>query len=102
MDMSTYQTEDPCVTLAADYVAKSLRNGLHTYIGKSSINAETIAKIEATANTILSSMVASGVIKSYELVNIEQDTDDPMCLVMNLRVGVLYPLKKIDINIVLD
>ena len=102
MDMSTYQTQDPCITMAADYVAKYLRQSLGVYIGKNSITPEVIAKVRATAETTLQTMVSDGIILSYTVVDIAQDTENPMCIVMNLRVGVLYPLKEIDINIVLE
>lgn len=101
MDMSSYYTQDPCVTRAVDYTAKTLRQYLLPYIGKSSIDPETIAKVRATADTKLQDMVSAGEILSYTIVSLEQDTDNPMCLVLNLRVGVLFPLKEIDVNIVL-
>lgn len=102
LDMSTDQTQDPCITMSTDYVAKYLRQTLGVYIGKSSITPETIAKVRATAETVLTTMVSRGIIASFTIVDIAQDTDNPKCLVMNLRVGVLYPLKEIDINIVLE
>ena len=102
MDMSTYQTQDPCITMAADYTAKSLRQVLGVYIGKSNVTPEVIAKVRASAETTLQGMVSSGIILSYTIVDIQQDTDNPMCLVLNLRIGVSYPLKEIDVNIILD
>ena len=102
MDMSTYQVQDPCVTMAADFTAKTLRRTLGVYIGKYNINPETISKVRATADTTLAGLVQDKVIKSYGIVSLEQDTDNPQCLVMHIKVGVLYPLKEIDINIVLD
>ena len=102
MDMTTYQVQDPCVTMAADFTAKTLRRQLGVYIGKYNIDPETISKVRATADTVLAGLVQDKVIKSYEIVSLMQDTDNPQCLVMQIRVGVLYPLKQIDINIILD
>lgn len=102
LDITTDQVEDPCITMAADYTAKYLRQRLGVYIGKYNIDPETISKVKAETDSALQTLVQSTIIKSGTLVSIEQDPDNLKSLVMVIRVGVLYPLKQINITIILD
>lgn len=102
MDRSSYQVDDPCITMAVDFFAKGLREELRPYIGKHSITPDTISKIRAATDVYISNQIEAGIILSGSITSLNQDASNPQRLMMGLRVGVMYPLKQIDVNIVLD
>ena len=102
MDVSTEQVSDPCVTRGLDYGSKYVRGQLHPYIGKYNINEELIAKAQASATTAFATLVQKKIWKSANITDIFQNENDLNNLIIAARVGVLYPLKTIDVNIFCD
>lgn len=102
MDVSDEQVSDPCVTRALDHGSKYVRGQLHPYIGKYNIEEELIAKAQASATTAFATLVQRNIFKSANITDIFQNEDDLNNLIIAARVGVLYPLKTIDVNIVCE
>lgn len=102
MDVSSEQVADPCITKALDYGSKYTRGQLHPYIGKYNINEDLIAKAQASATTAFATLVQKKIWKSANITDIFQNEEDLNNLIIAARVGVLYPLKTIDVNIFCD
>ena len=102
MDNSDQQVSDPCITRALDYGSKYVRRQLHPYIGKYNITTEVVAKVEAAATTAFDTLVKKKLYKSASVNDVFQNEDDDTNLIVNAQVGVAYPLKTIDVNIVCD
>ena len=102
LDRSTAQTEDPCITMAVDYYAKDLRNACAPYIGKYNIDTETIAKVRGTTESLNAEHIQKKNLKTVSITSLEQDPENLKSLIMVLRAGVLYPLKEINVTIVLE
>ena len=102
LDRSTAQVEDPCVTMAVDYYAKDLRNACAPYIGKYNIDTETISKVRATIDTTNATHIQKKNLKAVSIESLEQDPENLQSLIVGLKAGVLYPLKQINVNIVLE
>lgn len=102
LDRSTAQVEDPCVTMAVDYYAKDLRYACAPYIGKYNIDVETISKVRGTIETTNATHIQNKNLKAVSISSLEQDPDNLQSLIVELSAGVLYPLKQINVNIVLE
>lgn len=101
-DMSSAENREISILACKDYASKTIRNVCETYIGPYNITADTISRIRGSVSSKLADLQSEGYILEGELISLEQDVNNPDCLLISLRIKVPYPCNYIKITIVVD
>ena len=92
------EDEEISIIFIRDAVKGTLRTSLKGYIGGVQ-GPDTNALISARVGSIMSAMVAQGLVTTYKNVRVEQDKVDPRQINVYLRFAPAYPINYVFIDI---
>jgi len=99
-DMSAIETREMSITIAVDYCAKVMRIGLRPYIGKHNITDELLTQLRGIAESLLSALVDGFVVRrGSTLERLEQNTDRPDEIDLDISLVVFYPCNRINVTL---
>ena len=85
---------------AVDYSAKVMRIGLRPYIGKHNITDELLTQLRGIAESLLRALVDGFVVrKGSTLERLEQNTDRPDEVDLDISLVVFYPCNRINVTL---
>ncbi|MFA6132436.1 MAG: hypothetical protein WC869_00315 [Phycisphaerae bacterium] len=99
-DMSAIETREMSITVAVDYCAKVMRIGLRPYIGKHNITDELLTQLRGIAESLLKALVDGFVVRQGStLERLEQNTDRPDEVDLDISLVVFYPCNRINVTL---
>jgi hypothetical protein len=99
-DMTAIETRELSITISVDYSAKVLRIGLRPYIGKHNISDELLTQLRGITESLLKALVDGFVVaQGSTLDSLEQNTDRPDEVDVEISLVVFYPCNRINITL---
>ena len=99
-DTGTVEKREYSITKVVDYVAKFLRVGLRTYIGRFLITQDFLDTIGLVLQGQLSYLQEAGIITGFSVNTLKQDTSNPDTLLIDVTLEVPYPCNFLKIVLV--
>lgn len=100
-DMSTIEKRELSVLTAVDFVAKFIRTALRNFIGGFNITTNVRDAVSIALDGVKAFLLRQGVLGSMEVNAIRQSATEPDTLEIDCTLGVLYPLNKIRVTLVI-
>lgn len=99
-DLTSIETRELSITKVVDFVAKFMRAGLRTFIGRFNITQPFLDTLSTVVQGQLSFLTESGVIIGGDLNNIIQDTSAPDTVLIDVTLDVPYPCNYLRLTLV--
>lgn len=99
-DMSSIEKREFSILNALDFTAKFLRAGLRNFIGRFNITQNLQSSISTTLDGLGSFLTTQGVLRTFKVDRLVQDTSQPDVLLLDISVGVLYPCNEIKVTLI--
>ncbi len=99
-DMSTVEKRELSILTALDFTSKFIRTGLRNFIGRFNITTNIRDAISITLDGLGAFLLRQGVLGSFDVNAIRQSETEPDVLEIDVTLGVLYPLNKIRVTLV--
>lgn len=99
-NMQSIEERELSITVAVDYCAKVMRIGLRPYIGKHNITDELLTQLRGIAESLLRALVEGFVVRQGStLTRLEQNTDRPDEVDLDISLVVFYPCNRINVTL---
>lgn len=99
-NMASIEERELSITVAVDYCAKVMRLGLRPYIGKHNITDELLTQLRGIAESLLRALVEGFVVRQgSSLDRLEQRTDRPDEIDLDVSLIVFYPCNRINVTL---
>jgi hypothetical protein len=99
-NMASIEERELSITVAVDYCAKVMRIGLRPYIGKHNITDELLTQLRGIAESLLRALVEGFVVRQGStLERLEQNTDRPDEVDLDISLIVFYPCNRINVTL---
>jgi hypothetical protein len=100
-DMSSVETREDSITRVLDFVAKTVRSALRTFIGGVNITTSVQDAVNSTLDGLGRFLVKIGVLTSFTVNALRQSQSQPDTLEVDITCGVGYPLNTIRVTLVI-
>ncbi len=99
-DMSTIEKREDSIRRILDFVAKTVRASLRTFVGGYNITTTVQDAINSTLDGIGRLLVRLGVLTAFNVDAIRQSSTAPDTLEIDVTVGVPYPLNYLKVTLI--
>lgn len=99
-NMENVQSRENSIISIADYTGKMVRAALSQYIGKENITTEVLTRMEASANSVLDTLIQTGILIDGAVTEIGQHPDQADSVYCSIAILPPYPCNYINIDIV--
>jgi hypothetical protein len=100
-DMTSIETRELSITKIIDFCAKTMREGLRSFIGRFNITQNFLDSLGTVVQGQLGFLTESGIIIGGDLNNIVQDEDTPDTVLIDVTLDVPYPCNYIRLTLVI-
>jgi hypothetical protein len=100
-DVTSIETRTDSITKIVDFVAKFLRRGLKSFIGRFNITQGFLDSLGHVIAGLLGFLADSGVLIGSQLNNLVQDTGAPDTVLVDVTLDVPFPCNYIRLTLVI-
>lgn len=100
-DMSSIEKREYSITTAVDFTAKFVRQALKNFIGRFNITTGVKDSVNSVLDGIGKYLVEQGAVQHFTINSLRQDEAQPDRLIIDVNLGVLYPLNEIQVTLVI-
>lgn len=98
-DVSTLLTRESSITEAVDYAAKTLRTTFRNFVGRFNITTGLIEALNLVCDGVRDFLLSNNVFSRFEVVQIQQDVNNPDEINIIADVVTFKPLNKLRITL---
>lgn len=100
-DMSSIEVREFSIVKAIDFTAKFVRQALRNFIGRFNITQGVQDSVNSVLDGIGKFLTEQGALASFTINRLVQDPDQPDRLLIDVTIGVLYPLNEIRVTLII-
>ena len=100
-DMSSIEVREYSIVKAIDFTAKFIRQALRNFIGRFNITAGVQNSVNSVLDGIGKFLTEQGALASFTINRLVQDPDQPDRLLIDVTIGVRYPLNEIRVTLII-
>jgi hypothetical protein len=98
-DVSTLLTREASITDAVDYAAKTLRSTFRNFVGRYNITTGLIEALNLVCDGVKDFFIQNSIFSRFEVVQIQQDVNNPDEINIVVDIITLKPLNKIRLTL---
>ncbi|RLA42141.1 MAG: hypothetical protein DRQ64_00165, partial [Gammaproteobacteria bacterium] len=100
-DMSTIEKREFSILTAVDFTAKFVRGALRNFIGRFNITTAVKDSVNTVLDGIGKFLTEQGTLSNFQINRLIQDESQPDRLILDVTIGVLYPLNEIKVTLII-